>query len=76
VPATYKGNTKTETTPNHFYLDRAGGQVDCGRCHVTPTGVSTATTGTTFLTAWAFSHPPEEPILDFCWQCHPNGPPD
>lgn len=75
VTATYKGNTATETTPNHFFLDRAGAQVDCTRCHVTPAGIGVAATGTTYRAAWAFRHPPESPVLNFCYQCHPNGPP-
>lgn len=76
VRATYKGNTSTETTPNHFYLDKAGAQVDCYRCHVKPAPTSLGTTtGTAYATAWAFKHPPESPTYNFCWQCHPNGPP-
>ncbi len=76
VRATFQGDSATETTPNHFFLDRAGAQVDCRWCHVTPTGIGVATTGTAYSTAWAFQHPPQNPVLDFCYQCHPNGPPN
>jgi len=50
--------------------------VDCLRCHTAPTGVATTTTGTAYRTAWAFHHPPTNTALDFCWQCHPRGPPN
>ncbi len=76
VRATYKGDSSTETTPNHFFLDRAGAQVDCRWCHVMPTGISTTSTGTAYTTAWAFHHPPESPAQNFCYQCHANGPPN
>jgi hypothetical protein len=76
VPATYKGSTTIETTPNHFYLDTGGAQVDCINCHVMPTGISVATSGPEYRSAWAFKHPPESQSQNFCWQCHPSGPPD
>jgi hypothetical protein len=63
----------TVTTPNHFFLDRAGAQVDCRWCHITPTGVSVTTTGSAYSSAWKFKHPPQSPSQNFCWQCHLNG---
>jgi hypothetical protein len=75
VRATYKSNTSTETTPNHFYLDKAGAQVDCGWCHVKPAANGLVTTGAAYKAAWVFKHPSENKTYNFCYQCHPNGPP-
>ena len=60
-------------TSNHYFLDRAGAQVDCRWCHTKPTGVSTTTTGTAYTAAWRFHHPPQSPIQNFCYLCHANG---
>jgi hypothetical protein len=57
----------------HFFLDRAGAQVDCYHCHKVSAGLVTTTTGTTYRTRWKFRHPPESPVVDFCYQCHPSG---
>ena len=73
--ATYKGVATIEVSPNHFYLDRAGAVVDCSKCHVTPTGVGTVTTGSAYDLAWAFRHPSEASTYNYCYQCHPSGPP-
>jgi len=57
----------------HFFLDRAGAQVDCYHCHKVSTGLLTTSTGTTYRSRWKFNHPPESPVVDFCYQCHPTG---
>jgi hypothetical protein len=61
------------SAPYHFFLDRAGAQVDCYNCHRAPTGLAALSTGSTYTSAWSFHHPPESPTLNFCYGCHPNG---
>ena len=61
------------SAPYHFFRDRGGVQVDCFNCHRAPTGVSTATTGTTYTSNWSFHHPPKNTIQNFCYGCHLNG---
>lgn len=65
VRATYSGNSRNETYPNHFY------PVDCDECHNAPTGVATGTTGTAFTSAWRFDHACRSmtPVTT-CRMCH------
>jgi len=76
VVARYSGNSKTETTPNHFY------PVDCHQCHTAPTGIATVTTGTAYLVqgssgAWHFPHKTSSMTNpSTCLFCHPGGPPN
>ncbi len=58
IQAHYSGNTHAvNNTLNHFY------PVDCHECHVTPTGISKVTTGSSYIVpgsntagAWRFPH--------------------
>ncbi|MGE0784224.1 MAG: hypothetical protein AB7S26_00950 [Sandaracinaceae bacterium] len=50
VRATFSGNSRTETYPNHFY------PVDCDECHNAPSGIAVGTTGSAYTTAWRFNH--------------------
>lgn len=71
VRATFSGNSRNITYPNHFY------PIDCNQCHVVPAGNGLVTTGTAYTTAWRFPHTTRRMTNpSTCLPCHPGGPPD
>jgi len=45
----------------HFYSPQgtSASLGDCGMCHLSPSGIAVATTGTAYSSAWSFHHPPQ-----------------
>jgi len=70
VVASFHGNSRTITYPNHFY------PADCGECHLVPPANGVTTTGPDYLNAWTFPHRTSNMTNpSTCIMCHTNGVP-